>query len=599
MMSRSKTTVTGRTGSSTCGSLTRSPAGRGLRIGIVAVALASWGAAVSAQTVAPGRVEFMQKFKSFLYKSVTLANADAVAAGTGDPFVYVETGVGNLPVSFYHFPIRTDRLPDFVAALDLPSWLTPVPVSIVRGTPPRHYITVSVHAAGGERAGLRAEWYSYVRGPGDERPRLLMLDAAMDRASLDPVRIHAPPAQRFVYNRTGRTLTTDVVSGDSVFASSIPLPALPVKAQILDRHWGAAGDVVYWRNGVADLQNFNGLIANRRVLSIPPESVTLDNRSPWAAFATERPEWVVLADERIDVSLRPWVNADDPAVPLDPAFRNELLQTKATVYPALERERAAGIAGRRAEPMADFLLEASPPAIFLNYRIRPERREALAAAIPLPAGFRLAPVQPVGSVAKDYYLSLNIYMAAGLAPGLRAEWSVYVTKDGDPNPRFMIVDVRTSIVSIDPLNVITIPADVFTYTSSGNALGIDLRAPDLSFQASLWVPGKPERREMNLDWAECNNLVYWRNGVADKIYYNEAAYGPVALVPTRNVVLKDGTRWAGYVDLDHVFVYEEPQGFVASPWNNLNALQASPVAPPSRERTAIPATGVRATGSRR
>jgi hypothetical protein len=335
-------------------------------------------------------------------------------------------------------------------------------VTVVRGTPPRYYLTVSIYAAGGERAGLRAEWTSYVRGPGDDRPRVLMLDAAMDRASLDPVRLDTPAAERFVYSRTGQTLTTDVIAGAARFSSSLGLPALPVKTQLLDRHWGAAGGVIYWRNGVADVQNFNGLIANRRVLSLPPESVSVSNGSPWAAFAADRPEWVILSDQRIDVSLRPWVNADDPAVPLDPAFRAELLQTKATVFTAVEQQRAAAIAQRKAEPMADFLLELSPPAIFLNFRIRPDRREALAAALPLPKGFRLAPIQPYAGVPKDYYLSLNVYRAAGLAPGLRAEWSVYVTKDGDPNPRFMIVDVRTSTVSIDPVDLITVPADLFT-----------------------------------------------------------------------------------------------------------------------------------------
>ena len=89
------------------------------------------------------------------------------------------------------------------------------------------------------------------------------------------------------------------------------------------------------------------------------------------------------------------VNADDPGVPLDPAFRAELLETKATVFSALEVERAEAIGKRRAEPMADFLIEASPPAIFVNFEIPPEQRAGLAAAIPLPRGFRLAPIEPI------------------------------------------------------------------------------------------------------------------------------------------------------------------------------------------------------------
>jgi hypothetical protein len=411
-----------------------------------------------------------------------------------------------------------------------------------------------------------------------------MLDATMDRPFVDPVRIQAPAAGRFVYNREGQTLRTEIVAGAATFTASVPLPTSPRKSRLLDRQWGAAGDVVYWRNGVADVQTFNGLVANRPVLSIPPDSVALAQQSPWTPYVAARPAWVVLVDQRIDVVVRPWVNADDPSLPLDPKFRADLLATKAAYFSDIERQRAVAIGQRQAEPLMDFLLETEPPAIFLNYRIRPERRAALAAAIPLPAGFRLAPVQPHPGVQKDYYLSLNIYNAAGLAPGLRAEWSVYVTKNGESVPRFMIIDVQTSEVSVDPLNLITIPADSFTYTASGKALAIDLRASGLTFAARLQVPDAPQMREMNLDWAECNNLVYWRNGVADKIYYDESAYGPVAVVPRRNVVQRDGTRWAPFVELDHVFLYEKSQGLVASPWSNLTALQ--PFAPTSRPASA-------------
>lgn len=546
--------------------------------GIVAALMVA-GVSASAQTISPGGVEFLQRTKAFIYNGLTQISAEGVAAGTTDPFVQIAPGAGTLPVAYYHFPVLAEQRDAFRAALRLPTGLELVPVRVVSGAEPGHFLTVAVYEAGGERAGLRAEWTTYVRGPGDARPRTLMLDATMDRAFVDPVRIHAPAAGRFVYSREGQTLRTEIVAGATTFASTVPLPTGSRGSRLLDRQWGAAGDVVYWRNGVADVQTFNGLVANRPVLSIPPDGVAVAQQSPWTPFIAARPAWDVLVDQRIDVVVRPWVNADDPAVALDPPFRADLLATKAAYFSEIERQRAVAIGQRKAEPLMDFLLETAPPAIFLNYRIRPERRAALAAAIPLPAGFRLAPVQPHPGVPKDYYLSLNIYNAAGLAPGLRAEWSVYVTRNGESTPRFMIIDVQTSEVSVDPLNLITIPAERFTYNTTGNTLAIDLSAPGVSFAAWLQVPEAPQMREMNLDWAECNNLVYWRNGVADKIYYDESAYGPVAVVPRRNVVQRDGTRWAPFVELDHVFLYEKSQGLVASPWSNLSTLQP-PVARP-------------------
>jgi len=546
---------------------------------IVAAAFLGTCGSAAAQLISPAGLNFLQSAKQFIYNGVTTVNADGVAAGTADAFVYEEMTPGSLPAAFYHYPVKDSELAAFTTALQLPSFLKLVPISIVKGTPPRHSITVSVFETGGERSGLRAEWTTYVQGPGDDRTRTLMLESITSKASVNPVVLNAPAADKFVYQRNVGGLVTEVISGSSSFSAAVQIPDRPVRAKILDRHWGAAGDVIYWRNGVADLQNFNGLIANRRVTVVPSSAVTVSDGSPWAAFTDENPEWVLLFDQRIDVALRPWVNADDPGVPLDPAFRQQLLATKATVFSELEYKRAAAVTQNQAEPMADFLLEAHPPAIFLNFRIPADRRSALEAAIPLPPGFHLAPIQPHAGVARDYYMSLNIYLAAGLAPGYRAEWSVYAQKEGDTHPRFMIIDARTSTLSIDPITFITVPTKIFKYVAGPYALGVDIRARDMTFQAFIPVPPKPVHTGLNLDWAECNNLVYWRNGVADKIYYNESAYGDVAILPTQNAVIQDGTRWARFIELDHIFIYPDRQTFVASPWNNLNALQAA--APPA------------------
>lgn len=526
-----------------------------------------------ADLIAPYQIEILQRFKASLYNNITLFNADGVEAGTADPFVYVEMGSGTLPVAYYHFPIREDRVAAFAEALTLPPGLALTPVRVVTGTSPRHYLTVTTYESGGERNGRRAEWTTYVRTDGDERPRVLMLETAMSTPSLDPVRIHAPPAARFLYERQGSRLVTDIVSGSSAFSASVPLPPGLPRTKLLDRQWGAASDVVYWRNGIADLQAVNGLIANRPVTRVPPANVQVSNGSPWALYCEAHPEWVLLFEERIDVAVRPWVNADDPTVPLDPGFRELLLETKATEFAALERARADAVTHRQAEPLADFVLEDFPPSIFINFEIDPDRRHDFARAIPLPEGFSLAPIEPYRGLGNRYFLNLNIYLAAGLAPGLRAEWSVYVTRDGDPAPRFMIVETQTSGASLDPVNRVTLPADIFEYELEGDILSVNIQAPHTTFQSRIRLPETPAYRPLTLDWAECNNLVYWINGVADKVYYNDSAYASVALVPTRNVTLLDGTRWAPYVHLDHVFLYDVPQPLVVSPWTNLDQLQ--------------------------
>ena len=228
-----------------------------------------------------------------------------------------------------------------------------------------------------------------------------------------------------------------------------------------------------------------------------------------------------------------------------------------------------------AEPLTDFFVFQNPPSIYLNFEIVPDQREALAAAIPLPEGFDLGRVRPIRGGAKRHFLSLNIYETQGIASGLRAEWSVYVTREGDPMPRYMVIEAQSSTPSLDPVDLFTQPADVFEYALEDGVIRVDVQAEGTSFQATIPLGGRLRRRATTLDWTEANKFVYWRNGVADKIYFNGLVYDTQMLeVPKHTVSISDGTVWAPYLRLDQVLVFENPLEFIASPWNNLNQLEA-------------------------
>ena len=62
--------------------------------------------------------------------------------------------------------------------------------------------------------------------------------------------------------------------------------------------------------------------------------------------------------------------------------------------------------------------------------------------------------------------------------------------------------------------------------------------------------------------------------MADKIYYSGLVYDTKMInVPKRTVTISDGTKWAPFIHLAEVLVFENPLEFIASPWNNLNQLQ--------------------------
>jgi hypothetical protein len=211
----------------------------------------------------------------------------------------------------------------------------------------------------------------------------------------------------------------------------------------------------------------------------------------------------------------------------------------------------------------------------MNFEVIPAQREAFEAAIPLPFGFELAPIETIAGTTARYFVSLNVYETVGIASGLRAEWSAYVTTLDDPTPRYMIIEAQSDAASLDPVDEFTDPAPVFVYDVVSDAVTIDVQAPGTSFQASFPLPASPNLLDTSLEWAEANNIIYWRNGVADKIYYNGLIYDvPVGEVPLASVSMTDGTAWAPYLQLHEVVYYQNQLEFIASPWNNLNALEA-------------------------
>jgi hypothetical protein len=542
----------------------------------------------SAQLLTPERLEELQNLKAGFYSGLTNTHASGVAAGVAQPAVYAEGGGGDLPVSYYHYRVPRNRVEALAGAIPLPPGFSLAPIRIVRHRRPEHYVSLTIYEAAGERSGLRAEWTTYVMGPNDAKPRVMMLETQTSDGSLDPVDLYSDPADVFEYSRTGDTLTTEIVSGSASFSASFEIPP-NAPSPLLDPGWNSASDVIYWRNGVADLQNVNGLISNRRVARVPQRRASIDNQTRWAAFVESRPRWVLLFDERIDTVIQPWVNVTDPSVPLDSAFRDQLIATKADEYSANEFQRATDIGNRMAEPITDFFVQVEPaPSVFLNFILDPSQIDALAAAIPIPEGFELARLRTIRGGGKHYFLSLNIYETQGIAAGQRAEWSVYVTKQGDPVPRYMVVEAQTSTFSLDSVNGFTTKADTFEYGLQNGVISVDVQceaggtpfclpegAPDTSFQATIPLPQKPRLVATTLDWTEANNLIYWGNGVADKIYYSGLVYDTKMIqVPVRQVSISDDTKWAPfYLRLAQVLVFQNPLEFIASPWNNLNQLE--------------------------
>jgi hypothetical protein len=236
------------------------------------------------------------------------------------------------------------------------------------------------------------------------------------------------------------------------------------------------------------------------------------------------------------------------------------------------------------QPILDFLVEATPPSIFVNWVIPDAQAAAFSSFVDLPPGFTLAKVRIVESdPAPAYWLSLNVYRVSGITTGLRAEWSTYVD-DGSGSPRFMIVRARAADGSLDPLGPLAFPepfahslsGDVITTTMNKTVLqnGIPVLTGDPLYASTIDLPDPADRTFVTptREWVAANDFIYWLNGVNDRIFHNSTSHSaPLISVDLDDVTIADDSEFVPYLDPTpaHVLVYLDRIEFMIGPWWNV------------------------------
>ena len=210
--------------------------------------------------------------------------------------------------------------------------------------------------------------------------------------------------------------------------------------------------------------------------------------------------------------------------------------------------------------------------LYFNWEVPRASVPQLESALQLVSrGFRIAPIEIIRGEAPKPYLSLNYYetIIAGV-PTYRTEWSTYVVKNGDPRPRFMVIDAQSSEAGADPTYPGFIkPASTVLYTINGQQ--VQVASPD--FQASFVMPASGKTVKVGRTWAMANDALYWVNGVADTALYNGALTdaSPISVDPA-GVTVQNASPWAAFIAKkpSNIFLFSKPLEFAFTPYFNLS-----------------------------
>lgn len=489
---------------------------------------------------------------------------------------------------YFNWEIPAANVPALESALQLPGrGFRIAPIEIIRGEAPRPYLSLNYYTT--MIAGVltyRTEWSTYVITDSDPRPRYMVIDVQSSEDGADPTYPgFVKPATEVLYRIAGGQVRLSSADFDSSFALPAPGEETTVK---VGRPWALANDALYWVNGVADTALYNSVLTNASLVSIDPDSASVYNASPWAAFIPDKPTNIVLFTQPLEFAFTPYFNLSDPALGLPPAYTEALQQFKSFTFGAFSYGHAFLVLQGLDEPLLRFDVNTDKvPSIFINFSIPNRKAKAFEAALGLPANLKLAKSKLTARQPARYLLSLNIYESPDVLTGervYRAEWSTYVKDRSDPTADghfFMVVDVDSSGASLNPVDLFT-PPTVFDYGLQDGTLTADIKwtAEDGSisdkFYAAFPMPASNTPVvPLHEPWLRANDRVYWRNGVYDLLFYNGSLLDADAVeADPRSVVIRDYTPWAQFVDETpvQVLVFRKPLQFVLHPWYNVEEL---------------------------
>jgi hypothetical protein len=229
------------------------------------------------------------------------------------------------------------------------------------------------------------------------------------------------------------------------------------------------------------------------------------------------------------------------------------------------------IAFGREIPLVRFTVEKDPPSIYWVYRIKTSKLDELTRTIELPEHFSICPIRCLDTDEPEYLLTVNAYRVSGLTNGLRAEWSIFV-QDEEKTPRYLIIDAKSSKLSVDPVDIIT-RASTVIHERRDKMVHTQIGEGDSAFRSTITLPGLETHVTTSPDWVSANDYIFWGNGICDRTFYDTGlADSKQNRIGNENYVIHDGSYWHQFVEPEpaHVLVLQNSIEFVISPWENID-----------------------------
>ncbi len=247
---------------------------------------------------------------------------------------------------------------------------------------------------------------------------------------------------------------------------------------------------------------------------------------------------------------------------------------KRVLYSMISVTQTVQVILGRLKPVIPFVITKDPPSIYYNFRVRPDKVDALEKYLNLPPGFSLAKLRYLEHHKESMYcMTFNAYNVSGAVSGCRVEISAYIkTPEGDK--RFRCVEARSSTRTLEPVGSL-VPSTCVKYSNKEGVITTDTKTKDdLNFKALFTMPHEENAQVAyaSREWITSNDEIYWRTGVYDRCFYNRHfAFAKMYSIPPESVSIENSTQWSTFLEPvpEFVVIYADKIEFLIVPWWNL------------------------------
>lgn len=236
-------------------------------------------------------------------------------------------------------------------------------------------------------------------------------------------------------------------------------------------------------------------------------------------------------------------------------------------------------------------LTIQPNSLYVNFKLTKEQSTYINSYIQEQSALELVPISLFPKEEPTNYLSVNIYNCTSpvfLNDNLkttRCEINTYV-KDHMGNYGTIILDYLSNGLSMDPVNIFKQKDKANYIREDNNNFIVDCRSIQTSSSSSpsssslndlisfkLRFSNKNSTKfTLNDQLTKYSDFIYYRNGIYDKLYYDNTLVDAITMAPFYYNEFKFEFLDLSFEHCDSVFYFNDSIKFVGAMWNNLHKL---------------------------